>query len=83
MWWTDTLVQVKWQIMVVESVLGAATTLPPYMVTMQTDDLMRDYLQSRVTHYVHLLKEATLRSSVRATIGPDLPLPMTTSNPLV
>jgi hypothetical protein len=41
--------------MAVERILGPSRTLPPSLVTMKSDDLMRDYLQSRVAHYVHLL----------------------------
>ncbi|ELR24179.1 uncharacterized protein ACA1_376520 [Acanthamoeba castellanii str. Neff] len=67
---------VKWQIMVVDGVVGRAATLPPYMSTMQTDDLMGDYLQSRVAHYINLLLGTASpstsphapSSSVRATI---------------
>jgi hypothetical protein len=65
--------QVKWQIMVVDGVVGRAATLPPYMGTMQKDDLMRDYLYSRITHYIHLLDASTSRSSVRATIEQQEP----------
>jgi hypothetical protein len=61
-------VQAKWQIIVVESVLGTTMTLPPIMPTMKTDDLMHDYLQSRVAHYIHLLAAFSPRSSVRAVI---------------
>jgi hypothetical protein len=67
---------VKWQIMVVDGVVGRAATLPPFMSTMQTDDLMGDYLQSRVTHYINLLLGTASSStsphapssSLRATI---------------
>jgi hypothetical protein len=45
--------------MVVDGVVGRAATLPPYMSTMQTDDLMGHYLQSRVTHYINLLLGAS------------------------
>lgn len=64
---------VKWQIMVVDGVVGRAATLPPYMGTMQKDDLMRDYLHSRISHYIHLLDASTSRSSVRATIEQQEP----------
>jgi hypothetical protein len=73
-------VQAKWQIIVVESVLGTTMTLPPIMPMMKTDDLMHDYLQSRVAHYIHLLAAISPRSSVRAVIEQQAPAVTTSSS---